>query len=535
MIAAPGPASTAAAAPPVDTTEGMPSMIHAVDDLGTRPGLRLRTTPRVLSIAGTDPTGGAGIQADLKSIAANGGYGMAVVTALVAQNTRGVRSVHTPPVAFLREQLDAVSDDVTIDAVKIGMLADVDVIAEVRSWLEATRPPLVVLDPVMVATSGDRLLEPSAEQALRELLPLVDLVTPNLPELAVLLQEEPAATWAEAVEQGTRLSAAVGVTVLVKGGHLTGDSCPDALVDARGLLGETVVEFASPRVVTHHTHGTGCSLSSAIATVQARTGDWVRSVAQVKEWLQGALLHADELEVGAGNGPIHHLHHLFADRPPAGQEFSGSLWSEIEPIRTAIFELPFVRRLGDGSLDARDFGYYIAQDALYLNAYSRVLARASALAPTPAEQVFWADSAGVCLKVESELHRSWLGEHATPAALGPVTKAYVDHLLAISAQGSYGVLLAAILPCYWLYAEVGERLHAAYQTRGDAAAHPYGAWLETYADEAFAVATRRAIAFTDSAATTASPQERAAMRAAFAASSRCELDFFDAPRLHAGA
>lgn len=154
-------------------------------------GVSVRDVPRILSIAGTDPTGGAGIQADLKSIAANGGYGMAVVTALVAQNTHGVRSVHTPPAAFLREQLDAVSDDVVLDAVKIGMLGSAGVAQTVGAWLADVRPPAVVLDPVMVASSGDRLLSRDAEDALRGLLHGVDLVTPNLPELAALLGEEP--------------------------------------------------------------------------------------------------------------------------------------------------------------------------------------------------------------------------------------------------------------------------------------------------------------------------------------------------------
>ncbi|TFD07024.1 bifunctional hydroxymethylpyrimidine kinase/phosphomethylpyrimidine kinase [Cryobacterium sp. TMT1-66-1] len=271
----------------------------------------LRQIPRVLSIAGTDPTGGAGIQADLKSIAANGGYGMAVVSALVAQNTRGVRSVHIPPIDFLREQLNAVSDDVTIDAVKIGMLAQLDVITEVRDWLFRCRPPLVVLDPVMVATSGDRLLDPAAEQALRDLICHVDLVTPNVPELAVLLAEPPAANWAEALAQGKRLSDSTGATVLVKGGHLNETSCPDALVNTHGLLAQCVVEVALPRIRTTNTHGTGCSLSSAMATVQARTGNWAKSLAEVKDWLHDALAHADELEVGQGNGPIHHFHRLF--------------------------------------------------------------------------------------------------------------------------------------------------------------------------------------------------------------------------------
>lgn len=273
-----------------------------------------RTIPRVLSIAGTDPTGGAGIQADLKSIAAQGGYGMAVVTALVAQNTHGVRSVHIPPVAFLREQLDAVSDDVTIDAVKIGMLGNAEIVQAVDDWLEKAKPPVVVLDPVMVATSGDRLLEPAAESAMIRLLGRADLVTPNLAELGVLLGEPTAKSWPQALEQGKRLSAGHHVIVLVKGGHLEGAACPDALVDATGRLpgGRQVIEVAAERVDTANTHGTGCSMSSAMATLQARIGDWSAALSVTKSWLQESLEHADELEVGTGRGPIHHFHRLWA-------------------------------------------------------------------------------------------------------------------------------------------------------------------------------------------------------------------------------
>ncbi|TFB77396.1 bifunctional hydroxymethylpyrimidine kinase/phosphomethylpyrimidine kinase [Cryobacterium glaciale] len=504
--------------------------------------LALRQIPRILSIAGTDPTGGAGIQADLKSIAANGGYGMAVVSALVAQNTRGVRSVHIPPIAFLREQLNAVSDDVTIDAVKIGMLAQLDVITEVRDWLSRCRPPLVVLDPVMVATSGDRLLDPAAEQALRDLILQVDLVTPNVPELAILLGERPAANWAEALEQGKRLSDSTGATVLVKGGHLNETSCPDALVNTNGRLAQSVVEVALPRIRTTNTHGTGCSLSSAMATVQARTGDWAQSLAEVKDWLQDALAHADELGVGQGNGPIHHFHRLFADSAgtspiPAGSAafsstptFSSTLWRDVELTRLQIFDLPFITDLGSGTLAEEDFSYYLAQDALYLGTYASVLARASELAPTASAQCFLADSAARCRDVELELHRSWLGQQPEPSEAGPVTTGYLEHLLAAGAAGNYAVLLAALLPCFWLYANVGDRLHAAYLSRTETAAHPYAAWLETYSDEEFAAATKQAIALTDDVAATASNAERAAMRQAFATSARFELDFFDAPR-----
>jgi len=500
---------------------------------GPRPGgtaaPRPRAVPRVLSIAGTDPTGGAGIQADLKSIAAHGGYGMAAVTALVAQNTCGVRSVHAPPAEFLREQLQAVSDDVVIDAVKIGMLGDVAAIQVVRQWLEETRPPIVVLDPVMVATSNDRLLQPEAEDALRGLLPLAHLVTPNLPELAVLLDAPVAADWDQALEQGRELSRRHGLKVLVKGGHLHGADSPDALVDAAAGPGADVLELSAPRVDTGNTHGTGCSLSAAMATVQARILDWPESLRRVKHWLTGALERADELDVGRGHGPIHHFHHLQQEGAPA---FSARLWERTAGVREAIMALPFIRELSAGTLDEGHFGYYLAQDARYLNGYSRVLARASTLAPTEAEQLFWAKGAHQCLEVEAELHRSWLAGRTVPGGPGPVTKQYVDHLQAIAGCGSYAELVAAVIPCYWLYAHVGEQLSARH-AGGPAEDHPYGAWLRTYADEAFAAAARQAVAIMDAAAAAETEAGRLRMLAAFEQSCRYELDFFDAPRVHA--
>jgi hydroxymethylpyrimidine/phosphomethylpyrimidine kinase len=493
-----------------------------------------RAIPRVLAIAGSDPSGGAGIQADLKSIAANGGYGMAAITALTAQNTQGVRSVHVPPASFLSEQLEAISDDIRVDAVKIGMLGDSEVIRVVRDWLERVRPNIVVLDPVMVATSGDRLLQESAEAALRSLLPLADLLTPNLIELALLLDEALASDWEAALEQGRRLAAQTGATVLVKGGHLDGGDCPDALVNAGGVLAREVVVVPGDRVLTRNSHGTGCSLSSALATVQARLGDWEAALREVKPWLQGALEESAVLEVGAGNGPVHHFHHFSANRKPLRRQgdFMAELRQSADHHLQSIYGLEFIRTLADGTLPQAQFAYYLSQDAIYLNGYSRVLSRASALAPTEAEQLFWARSAQQCLEVESELHRSWLSTRPAQPGLGPVTKSYVDHLLAASVAGSYGVLIAAALPCFWLYAEVGATLFREFQANGAPVAHPYAEWLRTYADEDFAAATRQAIEFTEQAGHRASDAERKAMALAFGQSSRYEVEFFDAPRVH---
>ncbi|HET8879712.1 MAG TPA: bifunctional hydroxymethylpyrimidine kinase/phosphomethylpyrimidine kinase [Arthrobacter sp.] len=543
----PAPAQPASAQSASILRSAFPARLPAAGpgSTGTTPPAGI---PRVLAIAGSDPSGGAGIQADLKSIAAHGGYGMAAITALTAQNTQGVRSVHVPPAAFLTAQLDAISEDISIDAVKIGMLGDAGVIDAVRGWLERTRPAVVVLDPVMVATSGDRLLQETAVAALQALLPLADLITPNLAELALLLGEPVAADWAGALEQGKRLSALAGTTVLVKGGHLADGAgpegaghddaagCPDALVNAAGLLGEETVVVPGERIPTRNSHGTGCSLSSALATAYVTTQDWPAALRVVKPWLLGALREAGRLHVGSGNGPVHHFHHL-EDTGTAAPTADGDFAAALEPRAgeglEAIYRLEFIRSLADGTLPEREFAYYLGQDALYLNGYSRVLSRAAALAPTEAEQLFWSRSAQQCLEVESELHRSWLAGRAAEMRPGPVTKAYVDHLHAASLAGSYGVLVAAALPCFWLYAEVGATLHTQFVAAGAPAEHPYAMWLRTYADEGFAESTRQAIRYTDAAAHRGSAAERGAMAEAFSHSVRYEVDFFDAPRLHA--
>lgn len=264
------------------------------------------TIPRVLSIAGTDPTGGAGVQADLKSIGAAGGYGMAVVTALVAQNTQGVREIHTPPQSFLDAQLQSVFDDVQVDAIKIGMLGDVETTETVANWLQRVDVPVVVLDPVMVATSRDRLLSEEAEQAVRELTRLATVVTPNLPELAMLVGEPVATTVRQAVEQAQRFAKEMNVSVLAKGGHLSSSQADNALVTPAGEVFNVAVE----RVETKNTHGTGCSLSSALATRLAAGDSPQRAVEWASEWLREAIEYADDLHVGQGNGPVDHFHRL---------------------------------------------------------------------------------------------------------------------------------------------------------------------------------------------------------------------------------
>jgi len=265
------------------------------------------TTPVALTIAGSDSSGGAGIQADLKTFAALGVYGASVITALTAQNTQGVSGIHQVPADFVTAQLDAVFGDLEVAAVKIGMVAQLATIDAIAAGLARWSPKHVVLDPVMVATSGDRLLAADAVERLRtKLIPRAALITPNLPEAAALLDEPVAADEAAIESQGRRLLALGCAAVLIKGGHGQGAESIDYLVTDHRTLA-----LPAPRIATPNTHGTGCSLSSAIAAGLAKGEDLETAVRQAKAWVSAAIAAADRFSVGHGHGPIHHFHRFY--------------------------------------------------------------------------------------------------------------------------------------------------------------------------------------------------------------------------------
>ncbi|RWX81712.1 bifunctional hydroxymethylpyrimidine kinase/phosphomethylpyrimidine kinase [Neorhizobium lilium] len=260
----------------------------------------------VLSIAGSDPSGGAGIQADLKTFAACGTYGMAVLTALTAQNTQGVSGVQTVPPAFVAAQIEAIFADIRVDAVKIGMIATAEIAEVVADALEPHRGRLaIVLDPVMIAKGGSPLLSQDAVSVLRDrLMPMATVVTPNLPEAAALLGEPLATTREEMVGQAERLRGLGAAAVLVKGGHLEADESPDVLTDVNGNRW-----FEGARTATRNTHGTGCTLSSAIAAELAKGAAAGEAVAAAKAYVAAAIAAAGRLTVGSGHGPLHHFQH----------------------------------------------------------------------------------------------------------------------------------------------------------------------------------------------------------------------------------
>lgn len=270
--------------------------------------MSLMRIPKALSIAGSDGSGGAGIQADLKVFSALGCYGMAVPTAIAVQNTMGVRACYALPIESITGQVEAIFDDIIPDAIKIGMLFDVEIIQQVSRCLNARRQHVpIVLDPVMVAKSGDALLRPDAVDALKaELLPIVSVVTPNIPEAEVLTgrsiscADDMLFVAAEIIKMGVS-------AVLLKGGHAAGDVASDVLMTDTGR----VEWFDRPRIDTKNTHGTGCSLSSALAAFLAHGFNIFQACALAKEYLYSALKAGADLNIGSGHGPVHHFHALW--------------------------------------------------------------------------------------------------------------------------------------------------------------------------------------------------------------------------------
>lgn len=268
--------------------------------------------PNTLTIAGVDPSGGAGVLADIKAMSALGAYGTAVIAALTAQNTQAVTGICPVPADFVAQQIDTLFADVRIDAVKIGMLGQQSVTRTVADRLSHWKPAHLVLDPVMVAKSGDHLLERAAVNELREsLLPLASMITPNLPEAGVLLSASPVETLKEMRRTAEKLRRLMNDTgerwVFLKGGHLPGNDTIDVLHD-----GDHLIELPGQRIDTRNTHGTGCTLSAALAALLPQVNDVPEAARLAKAYLVTAIARSGELQVGTGHGPVQHFHGWWA-------------------------------------------------------------------------------------------------------------------------------------------------------------------------------------------------------------------------------
>ncbi|CAK9784595.1 hypothetical protein CC85DRAFT_325983 [Cutaneotrichosporon oleaginosum] len=519
------------------------------------PQLRPVAPPHVLTIAGSDSGGGAGIQADIKTASALGCYGSSVITALTAQNTLGVQGVHVVPPEFVVEQLKSLfADDLVPSAAKLGMLASPETITALGAYLASlTSRPYLVLDPVMISTSGHELLAHSAADALlSDLLPLVDLVTPNIPEAGVLMGTRPSPTTLEDVIALARElhPALKGPALLLKGGHLPvsrdavvkfiekekieavwlapppiaviadyreviglPEEKPDVVVDV--LLDGGITLFVGPCVDTSSTHGTGCTLSAALASCYALEASMANgdkagaprrishdAVRRAIKYTQTAIATAPKL--GRGHGPLNHGHCAMQRVIPAPSihdptPFTSYLIANASEW-DAYVKHPFVIALGKGTLSHEAFAHYIAQDYHYLRHYARAHAAGAAKADDMATIRALADIALHVAK-ESEMHVEFCASFGiTRAALealpeAATTSAYGRYVLDVALSGDILDVLVAVLSCLIGYGEVGLWLRKQVAA-GEAVleGNPYRRWMEDYAGDDFIGAVRRGIA-----------------------------------------
>jgi hydroxymethylpyrimidine kinase/phosphomethylpyrimidine kinase len=492
---------------------------------------QVKTNParaRALSIAGVDPSGGAGLHADLKTFSAHGAYGMGVVACLTAQNTTGVSGVLPVEATFIKQQLDAISSDIEVDALKIGMLGTTEIIRVVKQYLMNNRPKFSVLDPVMVSTSGDRLLDKAAEVALSELFPLVDLITPNLSELAVLTGAQKATTLDEVIVQAKELAQKHQVVVFAKGGHLQDSNlAQDVLIDSAGELQRTV---SAPFIDTKNTHGTGCTLSSAIAALYPQKSSLEETVVAAKSWLTKCIEQGGNLQVGRGNGPVDHL---WFSRPTT-RKFSEVASDQTRHIYDEVSTMRFIAELADGSLSRDRFANYIAQDYQYLTQYAKLYARLAILEPSSQDTTIWTDTQ-ISLEHEKQMQAKWFAkngysvENYTNMPMSQTTLAYIGHMALTASNGTYTELLAAVLPCATLYLEIGQEIFRRAQKLfgQDLKGHPYREWIINYGSSEFEETVAALVKVVDDAASSVNYDEFQEMLRVHNLSYSQEFDFFN--------
>lgn len=513
---------------------------------------------RVLSIEGSDPIGGAGTMADMKAFTAQGVFGYAAMTSVLAQNTQGVMDIVNVEPSFLLAQLNAVSNDGDIDSMKIGMLGTPELVDTVHQWLsnlledyraEGKARPTVVLDPVMYAKSGDRLLTAEAEQALASLIPLADIITPNALELAALdvmdarihdcqstktehvFPQAPLSY--EAMEQLARSVAdRFNVAVYAKGGALAlngEQECTDILAVPTSENEEqpTVTRITDVAVSTSNVHGTGDTLSSTLAALRPQCTDWTESAKRAKGWMTGAIAAADNLHVGHGHGPID----FTWQHSPTGLSFTEDYWRHTKTIREQISTMPFLEQMLDGTLPLGDFSFYLHQDDLHLNDYTSLLALASSRAQDPHERTFFAEAASYGLEEGLSFHRQWYRDHGFavgPEPMSETTAAYIGHEHRFANTGSYCALVAAVMPCYWIYSIIGQEMeHQIRERRIDLKAHPYGLWIGLYSDPSFASRTLEELRICDKLAASSDINDYNRMMDAALGSTEHEYRFFN--------
>ena len=459
-----------------------------------------------LTIAGSDSSGGAGIQADLKTMTANGVYAMSAITALTAQNTTGVQGIFEVSPEFLKLQIDSVFTDIRPDAVKIGMVSSAGLIQAIAEKLNEYKAENIVVDPVMVATSGAKLISDDAIGTLKEFLfPLATVLTPNIPE-AVVLSGMEITTAEEMMEAAKKISETYHCAVLLKGGHQLNDA-NDLLYRDGGYRW-----FNGRRIDNPNTHGTGCTLSSAIASNLAKGYDLDTAVEQAKAYISGAL--AAMLDLGAGSGPM-----------------TERLLSSVQEIWAGYHTHPFVMGIGDGSLDQEKFRYYMIQDYLYLIDYTRVFAVGVAKAKDLSVMKLFAASTHTILDGEMDIHRTYMKRlgisldeaENTPVALD--NRSYTSYMLRASYEGGEAQVMAAILSCALSYEAIAKEI---LKKNPEADRHPfYGEWVSGYASAEYHMENERLTSLMNRLTADYTPAQIERLIDIFTACSRYEMSFWD--------
>ncbi|KAI7885414.1 hypothetical protein K492DRAFT_157338 [Lichtheimia hyalospora FSU 10163] len=448
--------------------------------------------PKVLTIAGSDSGGGAGIQADLKTLTSLNVYGSSVLTSLTSQNTLGVDAIHNVPTDFVQKQLDAVLSDIGTDAIKTGMLASGAIVQTVVDTLKKYNHDKLVVDPVMISTSGSKLLaEDAVQTCIDSLLPITLVLTPNVPEAEVLLGMGAGAikTIDDMRTAAKRLADLGPRNVLVKGGHLpverNDEKCVvDVLYEKK--TGE-YHEIVNPYRDTKDTHGTGCTLSAAIAAGLAQGNDVVMSVKKATIYIQDAI-NASHTSIGKGAGPVNHLHNIHL-RPYACKSYVQALKESLpDGVWDEFIDHPFVRGMADGTLSRESFIFYIKQDYLYLQHYARSAALAAYKSPNIDMA---ARNAKIVLHIQHEMQmhlkycESWgISKEdilATPESVYNV--AYTRYVLDKGATGDQLDLQVAMAPCLLGYGEIGVKLYNDPNTKREG--NPYWSWIKNYAEDDF--------------------------------------------------
>lgn len=475
-----------------------------------------------LTIAGSDSSGGAGIQADIKTMTMNGVFAMSAITALTAQNTTGVFAVQEATPDFLKAQIDAVFSDIFPDAVKIGMVSSSALIHTIAEALKRWGARNIVVDPVMVATSGAKLISDDAVSTLAdELLPLAIITTPNIPE-AEILSGMKITDEQKMIEAAQKISSRFGCAVLMKGGHMINDA-NDYLFD--GKSGEW---FKGRRIDTKNTHGTGCTLSSAIASNLAKGYELNDSVRLAKEYISGAL--GAMLNLGKGCGPMKHAFNLtgkFSQNKGIVARFMDSV-SDIWPEYN---NHPFVKGMETGTLDPEKFRHYIIQDYHYLNEYSKVFALGVTKAKSLEMMRLFSSVIQAIANVEMDVHKGYMGrlgvsqEELASAKREPENLAYTSYMLRVAYDEGEAEILAAILSCALSYEDIAKTI---VKNNPDSVKHElYGHWIMNYSGEEYCGLNKVLVSYLEEAAKNYTDSQLEHLAEIFRACSIHEMNFWD--------